>query len=93
MLDDEEYSEIHRLYLRCAQDNSRSLTDRSQPVTDAYSKLTGAEPTHHNVIMHHQISVYGPPCQECGVPLRTPKASFCAKCGWKVPAWERILNR
>lgn len=94
MLDKEEYSEIHRIYLRCAQDKSQDLNERFLPVTQAYSDWTGAEATHHNIVMHHRISIYGPPCRAvgCGVPLRTPRASFCAKCGWQVPKWERTLN-
>jgi hypothetical protein len=50
-------------------------------VLAAYEKFTGVHETNVNVIFHHQISMYGPPCQNCGKPLRTPAASYCPMCG------------
>jgi hypothetical protein len=29
-------------------------------------------------------SVIGPDCPECGMPLRTPRATICATCGWQT---------
>ena len=80
MLDDKEFSrakELHSAGFR------NSKPDRFQPLLDYYKKLTGFEEGECNAIMHHQISQYGPPCENCGKPYRTPKASFCAACGHK----------
>jgi len=37
-------------------------------------------------IRQHQLSLYGPPCGQCGLPLRTPEARLCAACGAKRAA-------
>jgi len=47
----------------------------------AYYHLTGVAETNPKAIGHHSISLYGPPCAGCGVPLRTPRAKRCAACG------------
>lgn len=48
---------------------------------DAYHELTGYRETNPNAIWHHRVAIYGDPCQACGKPLRTPRASWCAACG------------
>jgi len=48
---------------------------------ELYRAITGFAETNINAIRHHRISLYGLPCQACGKPLRTPRASFCAACG------------
>jgi len=47
-----------------------------------YEMFTGTEETNPNAVWHHVASQYGPPCPECGKPLRTPRARLCAACGW-----------
>jgi hypothetical protein len=80
MLDDDEFLKAKELYkLRFNNPNS----DRSRALLNYYLDLTGWEETEPNAIMHHQISLYGPPCESCGKPYRTPLASFCAACGNK----------
>ncbi|MBB4128785.1 hypothetical protein GGR77_004116 [Xanthomonas translucens] len=49
-----------------------------------YEEITGCQETNPDVIRRHRISMYGPPCDACGKPLRTPQASFCAACGQRV---------
>jgi len=51
-------------------------------LTAGYEMFTGAEETNPNAIWHHRASLYGPPCPDCGKPLRTPQARLCAACGW-----------
>ncbi|HZS04674.1 MAG TPA: hypothetical protein VFD58_07555 [Blastocatellia bacterium] len=90
MLDEEEYDVIDELYsqaFRAAKDFSKnrppetSIKGRFRSVCEAYKQMTGFDETNHNAIMHHRISIYGPPCAKCGKPLRTPRAAFCAACG------------
>jgi CheY-like chemotaxis protein len=45
-----------------------------------YERVTGYRETNPNAIYHHVLSQYGPPCQFCGKPLRTPQAIFCGSC-------------
>lgn len=47
----------------------------------AYKEITGVEATNPNALWHHRISAFGPPCANCGKPLRTPKADRCVECG------------
>ncbi len=74
-----EFSEKYRLPL----ENS-SIDERFRPLREKYSEITGHEEIHQNAIMHHRISIYGDPCENCGKPLRTPQAAFCAACGQTV---------
>ena len=75
MLDEDEWARIGPL-----------LSDSNDPLTrqaalDLYEEMTGLRETHINAIWHHRIQDYGPACSECGKPLRTPRANFCAACG------------
>jgi len=51
----------------------------------AYKKLTGFDETNADALFHHRLSIYGPPCENCGKPLRTPQARSCAACGFPRP--------
>ncbi|MBO0359324.1 hypothetical protein J0X19_15280 [Hymenobacter sp. BT186] len=53
-----------------------------QPMLEMYKLLTGFVETNPNAVMHHEVDQYGPPCPQCTKPLRTPKARFCAACGF-----------
>ncbi|CAJ0887006.1 hypothetical protein R77567_03899 [Ralstonia sp. LMG 32965] len=53
----------------------------------AYERITGVKETNPNALLHHRLSLYGPTCQNCGKPLRTPKAEHCAACGAKWNAY------
>lgn len=46
----------------------------------AYEQITGYRETNPNAILHHRLSLFGPPCHACGKPLRTPMARYCAEC-------------
>jgi hypothetical protein len=100
MLDEEEYAVVSDLLRRgmsalkeFRQEHNLPLDDSPtrecfRPVREAYRRMTGMDEPNHNAIMHHRISIYGPPCARCGKPLRTPRAAFCAACGLAVDAPE-----
>jgi hypothetical protein len=84
MLDEEEFGHAHELYregFRVKPDGDESI--RWGKLLDYYFDITGYRETEPAAIMHHRISQYGPPCENCGKPYRTPEASFCAACGHK----------
>ena len=85
MLDEEEFSIAHQLYGDAFKGLKPGLTIEEcfQPMLDYYNELTGFGETEPNAIMHHRIAQYGPLCENCGKPYRTPDASFCAACGNK----------
>jgi len=84
MLDEEEYWKAYELY-GVGMKNWRGGSRREafKELLDFYRALTGFDETEPNAILHHRIAQYGPPCEKCGKPYRTPQASFCASCGNK----------
>jgi len=51
-----------------------------RPALEAYERITGFRDTNANALYHHRVALYGPPCRECGKPLRTPQARLCGAC-------------
>ena len=100
MLDEVEFAEVAKLHSASikAVKHFRETTgsdlkhpaipDLFLPVRQKYEHLTGVKNCMRNAIMHHRIAIYGPPCDRCGKPLRTPKAKLCAGCGLQVKAPE-----
>jgi hypothetical protein len=96
MLDDQEYVEIASLFrvgFQSVKDHrvttdaplkSISLTERFAAMLGLYEAMTGYRETNPNAVMHHRLSLYGPPCTHCGKPLRTPRAKLCASCMFPV---------
>lgn len=92
MLDEVEFAEIAALYSAAMQSakeirketgvaiQHRSVQERFEPVRAKYQSITGFYEPNHNAILHHRISLYGPPCAKCGKPLRSPKAKICGSC-------------
>jgi hypothetical protein len=82
MLDDIEYAEALRLYGAGfkARPLNASRQERFKELLAFYERTTGMKETKPNAIMHHQLSLYGPPCRHCGKPLRTPRAKLCGSC-------------
>ena len=93
MVDEDEYAVIAKLYSQgikatkeFRQQHNIPLSDcpleeRFIPLLQKYEEMTGFKETVANAVMHHRISLYGPACQHCGKPLRSPKALFCGACG------------
>lgn len=80
MLDETEFAEVARLYSSGFRARG-TIEQRFAPVTREYERLTGYVNCPANAVMHHRLSLYGPPCVACGKPLRTPRARHCAACG------------
>ena len=51
------------------------------PALKLWFRLTGHREANIMNVWHHRVALYGPPCVECGKPLRTPKSRLCAACG------------
>jgi hypothetical protein len=95
MLDSNEWQEIEPLlqqYVKDVKDFRGTVSDNQsleralrqgfdRPALERFYKMTGQR--EHNImsIWHHRASLYGPPCEDCGKPLRTPIAKVCAGCG------------
>jgi len=74
---------------KCKQDQpfleDHELLELSQAVTqvkesgiDYFAELEALKKGNQ-----HALSRLGPDCLDCSKPLRTPRAKFCAECGWK----------
>ncbi len=89
MLDKGEFviaSSLYSKVFKSFKETGKLNPDREiafKELLDYYYKVTGFKETNYNAIMHHCISMYGPPCEKCGKPYRTPKAKLCAACGNK----------
>lgn len=79
MLDEDEYARVQRA--RGNRSSGKSLRESLHgSVLDEYERITGYRETNPNAIFHHRLSLYGPPCEKCGRPLRTPQAKLCGAC-------------
>ncbi len=89
MLDREEAARASELYgnvFRFRRKSGATREQALQAVVDYYREVTGYKGEMiANAVMHHFIHLYGPPCESCGKPYRTPKARICAFCGGKRP--------
>ncbi|HXR39342.1 MAG TPA: hypothetical protein VN776_09625 [Terracidiphilus sp.] len=96
MLDEDEYAEVAQLYsggMSATKEfrerwhiplKDATREDRFRPLRDAYERLTGMKESNHLAIMHHRLTLYGPPCKRCQKPLRTPRAKLCGSCMFPV---------
>jgi hypothetical protein len=77
MLDEAEYQTVASK--RPVQASS-SLKKQFSDALDEFERITGFREENPNAIWHHRLSLYGPPCTNCGKPLRTPRAKLCGSC-------------
>jgi hypothetical protein len=88
MLDEAEYAVVSQLYsegIRATKEyrerwnvplKDTPIQEFFRPVRARYKELTGMDESSHLAILHHRLSLYGPPCK----PLRTPQAKLCGAC-------------
>ena len=81
MLDEEEFEKARELYSLGFKITKPNRSERFKLLLDYYNDLTGFKETEPNAVKHHRIAQYGPICENCGKPYRTPLASSCAACG------------
>jgi hypothetical protein len=91
MLDDAEWAEMEpllksyvariRAYRKTVSPEQAHRQGFDMPALELYYQLTGLREANVMNLWHHRLSLYGPPCLECGKPLRTPVARICAACG------------
>jgi hypothetical protein len=92
MLDEEEFAEVIALFEEGARSvkeyrektgaplQSVPLSKRFEAMLTRFEAITGFKETNPNAVWHHRLSLYGPPCNHCGRPLRTPNAKLCGSC-------------
>jgi hypothetical protein len=92
MLDEQEFAEIAALVKEGMRSVKERRTSTGAPLNRApsteyfaamlarYEAITGFKETNPNAVMHHRLSLYGPPCRHCGRPLRSPSAKLCGAC-------------
>jgi hypothetical protein len=78
MLDDDEFKQV--MSLRGTGTDGDMWERNFGPVLHEYERITGFHETNINAVWHHKLSLYGPPCRNCGKPLRTSGASICGAC-------------
>ena len=95
MLDEDEWESVAPLLENTIQKIKEYRTKHDCSLNEArrnvnqeackkYFEITGYEEINFEALYHHRVSLYGPPCKECGKPLRTPQAKICASCGTKT---------
>jgi hypothetical protein len=79
MLEDSEADYVLRPF--SLGEDRDDLDAAKREVLQRYFALTGFKETNANAVFHHVVTLYGAPCSNCGKPLRTPRAKWCAACG------------
>ncbi len=67
---------------------ARAKAPEGLKALDAYEQITGVRLDHPDQLYVVRLSDYGRPCPECAKPFRTPRAKFCAECGFQLPDGE-----
>ncbi len=76
MLDDEEF---HRV-MSNRQPRTTDIWSEFTDVLREYELVTGEKLENPKPMWHQRLSMYGPPCKQCGKPVRTPRAKLCGTC-------------
>ena len=101
LLNDEEYAPISaplRTLLKSMKEyrskfsvdlnEARERCESSQHALEIYENLTGDRLESVFYLYHIRLAAYGRLCPTCDKPFRTPRAKFCAECGYHLPVGE-----
>jgi hypothetical protein len=75
MLDESEFQRV--MAIRASDVGMRQSLEH---VLAEYERITGMKETNPAAVYHHRLALYGPACEFCGRPLRTPQANRCGSC-------------
>ena len=78
MLDDYEWKRVSSLFHKGPEGNPKE--QMYALALREYERITGFHETNPNVLWDHRLTSWGPPCERCGKPLRTPRAKLCGSC-------------
>jgi len=93
MLDEREYESIssgigsgtlsvkHRLRTESRPKKKSDEADLYRELAARYRELTDVSDVNPREILRHCLSLVGPPCDNCGKELRTPRARKCLEGG------------
>lgn len=86
MLDENEFEQVLIELMFGGEAMRRGVPEAEayRSALDLYEEFTGLRETNFRALYHHRIAMYGPSCEHCGKPLRTPAAKLCAAC------WQRV---
>jgi hypothetical protein len=81
-LDPESFRKIHEEFADDPDGLQRRLEFEREygGMLREYKRTTGFPETNPMALYHHKAWMYGPPCEWCGKPLRTPEAKMCGAC-------------
>ena len=81
-LDPESFRRIHEEFASDPDGLQRRLKFEQEygGMLREYKRITGFPETNPMALYHHKIWMYGPPCEYCGKPLRTPDVKLCGAC-------------
>ena len=72
----------------CSLEEALAKANGGQKALAAFEKVTGVRLNHPDEIYIARRALYGRQCGNCGKPVRTPRAKFCAECGWPLSNGE-----
>ena len=80
----QEYRKTHN----CSLEEARARS--ADEAMDLYEKLTGVRLDHPDQLYKVCLSQFGSPCPRCEKPFRTPRAKYCAECGYRSGLLTRM---
>ena len=80
MLEEDEWRIVEDQLIGARAETRGGSDALIQAALATYERVTGFPASNVNALYHHRVALYGPPCRNCGRPLRTPEARLCGSC-------------